>query len=130
MTAADRPRVVVVEVLDERAAERDVDHLLAAADAEHGQPFASGLLEQAQLRVVELPVDLAEPPVRLLAVEGRVDVPPARQQQPVHVGQLARADPHVDSDRTRGLYLLAGRAVVAAPTAAARGAAAPPRVVL
>src|SRR5438132_12362385 len=104
MTSSDRPRVVVVEVLDGRAAERDVATLLAAADAEDGQPLASGLLEQAQLCVVELPVHLAEPPVRLLAIEGRIDVPAARQQQPVHVGQLARADRQVDRDRAGGLY--------------------------
>ena len=91
MTAADRPRVVVVEVLDERAAERNVDHLLAAADAEHRQSLAPRLLEQAQLRVVELPVDRAKSRVRLFAVEGRIDVPAARQQKPVHVGQLTSA---------------------------------------
>src|SRR6185437_9118978 len=57
MAAAVVADVVVVEVLDERTAHRDVDDLLAAADAEHGEVPLAGLCEEPQLGVVEIAVD-------------------------------------------------------------------------
>ena len=69
--------VVFIDVLEERAAEGDVDHLLAAADAEHGQPAGAGLPEKLDLGPVQLGVDRPHRGVRLLAVEGRIDIPPA-----------------------------------------------------
>src|SRR2546430_1665033 len=95
--------VVILEVLDERSAERDVDHLLAAADAQHRQLLVAGLAEQPELGLVEVTVDGAYLLVFLLAVEGRVDIPAARQQEPIHLGQLGRAGRELDGLRARRL---------------------------
>ena len=80
---AKGPDLVVVDVLKKGSAESDVDHLLATADAEHGQTAGAGLPEQRQLGLVELGVDLEDLFGHLLAVERRVDVPAARQEEPV-----------------------------------------------
>src|ERR1051326_940903 len=49
--------VVVLQVLDQRAAHGHVDHLLPAADAQDGQLALPGLLEHPQLGLVQVAVD-------------------------------------------------------------------------
>jgi hypothetical protein len=87
VVAAELAHLVAVQVLPERPAHGHVDHLLAPADPHHRQALVAGQGEEAKLGVVELAVDRADLGVRLLPVEGRVDVPPTRQQKAVQVGQ-------------------------------------------
>ena len=49
--------LVTFDVLEERAAQGDVDDLLAAADAQHGTPDAGGGVHQLDLGLVEGGVD-------------------------------------------------------------------------
>ena len=65
------------DVLHERAAERDVDHLAAAAHAEQGPLALECALHELELELVAMRVGRAERLVRLLAVTVRVDVPSA-----------------------------------------------------
>src|SRR5207248_8674631 len=79
----------------------------------------AGLGEQAQLGVVELAVDRTDLGVRLLAVEGRVDVPPAGQQEAVQVGERTCSGGQVDGLGADGLHgPLVGDVIVIAPTGA------------
>jgi len=95
--------IVVIQVLHERAAERNVDHLLAAADAQHRQVHVARLLEQSKLRLVQVAIDRPDLLVLLLSVKGGVDVPAAGEQQAVDVGQRRRAGRELDRLRARGL---------------------------
>src|SRR5438132_3740826 len=85
VAAADRAGVVVIEMLHERAAQRDIDHLLTSADPEHRQLTLARLSEQRQLGLVELRIGLPDLLVRSLPVERRIDVPAAWQQQAVEL---------------------------------------------
>src|SRR5690348_4274522 len=104
--------VVVIEMLDQRAAQGDVDDLLTAADAEDRQLLLMRLLEEAQLGLVELAVDRPDLVVLGLAVEGRVDVPTARKQQAVDFGQDGGARREHDRLGSRRLHRLEVRHVV------------------
>ena len=73
----------VREMLDEIAAECDVEHLRAAADREHGEVTLDRRGEQRQLGAVALGYDPRRLGVRLLAVELGVEVGAAREDQPV-----------------------------------------------
>src|ERR1700694_43784 len=85
VSAAVDSHVVVLEVLEERATHRYVDHLLATTDSEHGELLLSRQAKQLELGVIELAVDRANRLVSFLAVQGWVDIPTTRKQEPVHV---------------------------------------------
>ena len=84
------PVVAVADVLGQRAAEGDVEHLHAAAQRQHRQVELDGREGHGDL---ELVVDLGDAVqrvvVRLLAVAPRVDVAAAGQQHAVEVAQHA-----------------------------------------
>src|SRR5450759_2280064 len=101
VAAAERANFVTLQVLNQRAAHRDIDHLLPAADAEHRNlPFA-GLAEQRQLGRVELRVGISKLLVPPLSIKGWVDVPPSRQQEPVKVRERSRSRHQVDGFSAR-----------------------------
>src|SRR4029077_11632048 len=85
------PRGIVVDptgpfrrqVLIEGPAERHVDQLDAATDAQHGQTPRAGRAKEGEFEPVPLAVYRAEPRRWLLAVEGGVDVLAAGEQEPV-----------------------------------------------
>ena len=79
----------VGHVLLEVAAERDVEHLRAAADGEHGHVPLQRRGEQGDLGAVPLGTDVGRLRVRLGVVQLRVEVRPAREDEPVeHVERL------------------------------------------
>src|SRR3989441_6024653 len=113
MVAAVRADVVGFQVLHERAAHRDVDDLLPAADAQNRQLALPSLLEHEQLGVVQVTVDGADLLILLLSVERRVDVPAARQEQAVDLlWQGRRAGQQVDRLSPGGLDRAPVRRVV------------------
>src|SRR4029077_10134410 len=121
MTPSVRADVMVLEVLEQRASEGDVDHLLTAADAEHGDVRVSCLPEQAQLGLVQLAVHRPDLLVLRLAIEGGIDVPASRQQQAVHLGQGGSAGWKLDRLRAGRLHRPAvGHVVFLAPPRARR----------
>jgi hypothetical protein len=77
--------LVALEVLDQGAAHRHVDDLLASAETKHRNFPLPSLVEKPDLRLIQLRVDVADFGVGLLAVAGRIDIPPTRKQQPVEV---------------------------------------------
>src|SRR3984893_9486266 len=85
VAAPQRAHLVALEVLNQRAAHCDVDHLLAAADTEHGQLALAGLAEHRQLGFIKLGVGVSDLLVPLLPVKGRVDIPASWEQEPVDV---------------------------------------------
>src|SRR6266566_8102842 len=87
VAAAVPPDLVAFEVLQEGSTHRDVDHLLTPADAQDRHIPLASLLKEPELRVIELPVDRPDLRVGLLSVESGVDVPAARQQEAIHLGQ-------------------------------------------
>src|SRR5260370_26746439 len=90
VTAPERAHLVALQVLNQRAAHGDVDHLLAAADAEHRQVTRARLPEQRKLGLVQLAVGLAEVLVPPLSIEGQIQVPAPREHAPIEAGQLSR----------------------------------------
>ena len=91
--------VVVGEVLAQRAAQGDVEHLVAAADRQRGQAPVDGAAHERRTRVSSrVPLDAVEPRVRRLPVARRVDVAAAHEQQPVEAGE-----------QLVGRHVLAGR---------------------
>ncbi len=80
---ADRVREVLVEI----PAERDVQHLRAPADREHRQVLGERGLQERQLGAVSLGDDAVRLRMRLLAVELRVEIRAAREDQPVERGE-------------------------------------------
>src|ERR1700730_6193430 len=95
MAAPERPDLVAFEVLHERAAHGDVDHLLATADAEHRQLTLARLAEHRQLRLVQLRVGVSNLLVSVLSIKGRVDVPAAWQEQSIDVRQRLGPRDHI-----------------------------------
>src|SRR5260370_9145546 len=85
VTAPERAHLVALQVLTQRAAHGDVDHLLAAADAEHRECALPRLAKKRQLGLIQLRVGLADLFVSPLSVKGRIDVPAAWKEQPVEV---------------------------------------------
>src|SRR5712692_2611581 len=85
VAAAQRAHLVTLQMLHERAAHGDIDHLLAPADAEHRQITLARLSEHRELGLVELGVGLPDLLVPPLSIEGRIDVPAARQEEPIDV---------------------------------------------
>ena len=75
------------KVLDQVAAAGDVQHLRAAADREHRHVALERRLEQRELAVVATLLRRVGCGVRLRAVRGRVDVRPAREDDPVERGE-------------------------------------------
>jgi hypothetical protein len=72
------------EVLPERAAERHVHHLEPPADGEHRQARVARMREQGDLHQVPPAVDRPERRAGRLAVERRIHILAAREQQAVH----------------------------------------------
>ena len=70
------------QILNERAAKADVDHLAALADAEHWLAGISKPVEESELNLIQSAVDAAAPLV-LLMKEGGIDVRSAGQNQRV-----------------------------------------------
>src|SRR5712692_4994672 len=79
MAAPQRAHVVVLEMLHQRTAHGDVDHLLSPADTKHGDLVRPGLAKQAQLGLVQLGVDRTHLLVLLLPIQRGIDVPAARK---------------------------------------------------
>ena len=90
---------VVGQVLEERAAARDVERLGAAADAEDRQAGGVGVARDRQLEGVQVGLDRAELGVRLGAVGGGVDVRAARQAD---AGERRAAAPGTSSSGSGG----------------------------
>ena len=79
---------VLVDVLHQRAAERDVEHLVAAADGEQREAELDRRPGHGQVERIVVGIDLADPGVDLRrAVAVRVDVGSAGQADPVEAGQ-------------------------------------------
>ena len=74
---------VVGQMLDEVAAEGDVEHLRAPADRQHRQVALERRLEQRKLGAVALGHDPGRLGMRLLAVEPGVEIGATREDQPV-----------------------------------------------
>ena len=72
----------VRHVLVQRAAAGDVEHLAAAADAQHGEAERVRAADDGELEGVEPRLDRAQLRVRLGVVGGRVDVGAARHADP------------------------------------------------
>ncbi len=70
-------------ILEQRATQRDVEHLIATADRQEGAIQAQPALNQPQFRVVACLVDASRPGLLLLPVRRRGDVLTAAQEQPV-----------------------------------------------
>jgi len=115
VVSPELPDLVPVEVLLKGSPHRDVDHLLAAADPHHREAPVACLRKQTQLCLVQLAVDRPDLWVRLLAVEGGVDVPTPGEEQTVQVGKQKGAGRKVDRLRTNGFdRTLVGHVVVIA----------------
>ena len=80
----------VREMLDEIAAEGDVEDLRAAADREHGEVARERRVQQRQLGAVALGRRPPRLGVRLLAVELGVEVGAAREDEPVERARASR----------------------------------------
>ena len=78
------------DVLLEVAAERDVQHLRAAADREHRHVALQRRLHQLQLEVVALANDAVRLGMRLGAVQLRIEIRAAGEHQPVDDVQRLR----------------------------------------
>ena len=110
-----------VQMLQQRSAHGHVDHLLAAADPHHRQAAVSSLREEPQLRVIELPVDRPNLGIGFFSIEGGIDVPPARQQEAVKLGQRPRAGRQLHRVGPHRLDRALIGEVVAVPTPGAGG---------
>ena len=73
-----------VDVLVQRAAAGDVQHLAAAADAHQGLVFFDAQARQLEFEHVALVVDVAAVILDLLAVKIWMDIRSAAQQHAVH----------------------------------------------
>src|SRR3954469_20253899 len=77
-TAMRRPRRITVcqktgairDVLIERAAQRDVQQLVAAADSEHGNASIDRSIDEGELKAVDDRVDAVGRRMRVLSVRG------------------------------------------------------------
>ena len=89
------------DVLHERTASRDVEHLDAAADREHGHVRFERARDQLQLVLVASGFGGGERLVRMLAVYRRQHVAAAGEQKPVEIPHhVSRRDPgRVENDR-------------------------------
>src|SRR5438874_12798240 len=94
-------------MLHKRPSKSDVDHLLAAADAEHGDRLLPSLLEQAELGLVQLAVDRPDLVVLLLGIERRIYVPRGWQEEAVYVRQRTRGGRGLGGLWARRLHRLA-----------------------
>ena len=75
------------DVLHERAAAGDVQHLHAAADGENRQIARAGGRDEGDLELVARRIDVLDPLMRRLAVSRGLDVAAAGQQQAVDARQ-------------------------------------------
>ncbi len=73
----------VGQVLEQRAAERDIEYLHSAADAEHRQIALDRAADQRDLGLVSLRNDALGRRVGLGAVHSRIDIVAAGEDQPV-----------------------------------------------
>ena len=101
LAVPDLRRPLAGQILQQRAAARDVEHLQAAADRQHGQLARLGGADERDLEAVEVRLGGAEAGVGLGAVDRRVQVRAARQAQaaePVEQGldavDVQRRDDH------------------------------------
>ena len=76
--------VMTWDVLQQRATECDVDHLLAAADAEDRHALLCSCSQQRYLREVERDIHIRCFPLTCLTICRGVDVPTAWDQQTVN----------------------------------------------
>ena len=76
----------VEDMLDETAAEVDIQHLQTTTDGEHREIGVEGGGEQCQLAVISRPTHAGGGGVGRSAVAGGVDVPPTHQHQSVEDG--------------------------------------------
>ena len=81
--SVDRLAVLIGKVLDERAAERDVQDLHASTDREHGDAGGQRMPNGADLEVVALAVRLLEARLRARAIAGGIQISPADEEQAV-----------------------------------------------
>ena len=98
----------VREVLLERAPQVDVQELHPPADREERQVAFHGYVRQSHLQVVAEWIDVADSRVRVLPVQGGVDVSAARQHQsgdPVEERSIVRVDRGSHGQALRGLFL-------------------------
>ena len=86
----------VRQVLMQRSAERDVEHLRAATDAQHRQLALERRVQQREFPGVALTAGLVGGRMRLLAVGGGVDVLAAGDQQPVQTVEHPLRDVGID----------------------------------
>jgi hypothetical protein len=88
------------DVLDQRAAGRDVQHLDAAANREDRQATRAGLADQLDLELVPLGGDLHDRRMHLLPVARRRDIVAPGQKESVsaleRVGHTHRGVDHAD----------------------------------
>lgn len=77
-----------VHVLDDGAAERDIDELHPLADAEDGDAGAQAQLQRLELQDIQLGVDVHGAAIAFPEKGGR-DIAAARQQEPVAGNHLA-----------------------------------------
>ena len=87
-TVAAAHLIVTFNMLTQRAAERDVEELQAAADADDGLSRAQKFVNKSKLTPVTRFIDIGRA-VDLLTIKARVNVAPAGEQQKVCV--LGRA---------------------------------------
>ena len=97
---------VVLDVLEKRAAHGDVEQLVAAADREDGDVLLKRFVEEAHLLGVAVFVRLVGEGAALFAVELRVDVYAAHQEEALGVGgqvlvvhELAAGAGHLEASR-------------------------------
>ena len=89
-TVAAAHLIVTFNMLTQRAAERDVEELQAAADADDGLSRAQKFVNKSKLTPVTRCVDICRA-VDLLAIKARLNVAPAGEQQKVCVLRRFRA---------------------------------------
>ena len=83
-TVAAAHLIVTFNMLTQRAAERDVEELQAAADADDGLSRAQKFVNKRKLTPVTRCVDIGRA-VDLLAIKARVNVAPAGQQKEIRL---------------------------------------------
>jgi len=99
----DRPGKLSPDVLIERAAERDIEELMTAADSEYGHPAPSGFDREGHLEFVPLDRDGAETPQGLFAVTERRDISSAGKEKSVYsIEDIPRIDGHREGRQHEG----------------------------
>jgi len=79
--------VVTLYVLQQRPAERDIDDLLAATDPENGNTLIHSGAHQRYLGQIQGVIDVRSIVTARLAVDGWIDVPSTRDEQPIDAAE-------------------------------------------